>query len=242
MKLKLLSSIIFLLCISLFLYLGYWQLERAQEKEYIAKLYEERQSSPLKKLSIIKKGGLEKKYYRNYKVKGRFINQTYLIDNKIKNKKPGFNVITPFKVEKSGEIILVDRGWIPIYGTRENIGKNFDYLNTEGIDKNVQEIDGYIYPREVSYTIGEISVDNKWPRLIQAIDFEEIQKSTLEKDLLVKGIVFRLNPTSSHGFDRNWKIIFMDSNKHLGYAFQWFSMALALVVLTILFLKRKKNE
>jgi hypothetical protein len=56
MKLKLLSSIIFLLCISLFLYLGYWQLERAQEKEYIAKLYEERQSSPLKKLSIIKIG------------------------------------------------------------------------------------------------------------------------------------------------------------------------------------------
>ena len=33
MKLKLLSSIIFVLCISLFLSLGFWQLDRAEEKD-----------------------------------------------------------------------------------------------------------------------------------------------------------------------------------------------------------------
>ena len=43
MRLKLLSSIISLLCISLFLSLGFWQLDRANEKENIVNLYEERQ-------------------------------------------------------------------------------------------------------------------------------------------------------------------------------------------------------
>jgi cytochrome oxidase assembly protein ShyY1 len=34
----------------------------------------------------------------------------------------------------------------------------------------------------------------------------------------------------------------MTASKHLGYAFQWFSLAIALAVLTILFFVRKKDE
>ena len=50
MKLKLLSSIIFVLCISLFLSLGFWQLDRAEEKDRIVNLYSERQSLDSEKL------------------------------------------------------------------------------------------------------------------------------------------------------------------------------------------------
>jgi cytochrome oxidase assembly protein ShyY1 len=78
--------------------------------------------------------------------------------------------------------------------------------------------------------------------LLQAINFEEVKNSIDEKNLLISGVVFRLSPENKYGFNRNWQIVFMDSNKHLGYAFQWFSMALALVILTILFFMRKKNE
>ena len=85
MRLKLLSSIIFLLCISLFLSLGFWQLDRANEKENIIKLYEERQSSDIVTLNYVGKNTIKDKYYRNYKIKGRYINKTFLIDNKIKD-------------------------------------------------------------------------------------------------------------------------------------------------------------
>jgi len=128
MKLKLLSSIIFLLCISLFLSLGFWQLDRANEKENIIKLYEERQSSDIVSLNYIGKKPIKDKYYRNYKIKGRYINQTFLIDNKIKDKQPGFNVISLFRISSSKEIILVDRGWIKMKGQRQNIEKNFKFL------------------------------------------------------------------------------------------------------------------
>jgi len=242
MKLKLLSSIIFLLCISLFLSLGFWQLDRANEKENIIKLYEERQSSDIVSLNYIGKKPIKDKYYRNYKIKGRYINQTFLIDNKIKDKQPGFNVISLFQISSSKEIILVDRGWIKMKGQRQNIEKNFKFLNNENIEKNVQEIYGYIYPREKSYTIGDISTNKSWPRLLQAINFNEIKSTIKVSEPFVEGIVFRLSENNKFGFKRDWKIVFMDSTKHLGYAFQWFSMALALVILIILFFVRMKNE
>jgi len=241
MIIKLLSSIIFLSCISLFVSLGFWQLERASEKEHIVNLYNKRQLLKADKIFIIAKGDIKEKYYRNYKIKGRYINKNFLIDNKIKNKIPGFNVITPFQIESSKELVLVDRGWIPLEGKRENIVKNYEYLNHERIDTLVQEINGYIYPREKSYTIGKIATNTTWPILIQAIDFDEIKNFINEENLLISDVVFRLSANNNFGFKREWEIISMDSNKHMGYAFQWFSMAIALFVLVLIFIMRKKK-
>ena len=242
MKIKLLSSIIFLLCISLFLSLGFWQLDRANEKENIVKLFKERQLSPISELKSILKDSIERTYYKNYKIKGYFIDKTFLIDNKIKDKKYGFNVITPFKLSSSGEVVIVDRGWIPMKGQRKDIDKNFNFLNDQNLGNYEQEISGYVYPREKSYTIGKISSNKNWPRLLQAINFDEIKNSIKDNELFVSDIVFRLDSDNEFGFNREWKIIFMNSSKHIGYAFQWFSMAGALVILTIFYFVRRKDE
>ena len=152
MKLKLLSIIIFISCISLFLSLGFWQLDRAKEKDNIVNLYKNRQQAKIEKLTSIGDNDISNLHYRNFVIKGSYINKVFLVDNKIKNKKPGFNVISPFKLLSTSDVILVDRGWIELRGERQDIVKNFNYLNTEGIEKNVQEINGYIYPRVKSYT------------------------------------------------------------------------------------------
>ena len=177
MKLKLLSIIIFVICISLFLSLGFWQLDRAEEKDGIVNLYQSRQKTDTESLLSFNNKNISELFYRNYRIKGNYLNKVFLIDNKIKNKMPGFNVISPFKLISSGEVILIDRGWIPMKGTRQDIPRNFKFLNQQNISKDVQEIDGYIYPREKSYTIGEIFTDESWPRLIQAVNFEKIAES-----------------------------------------------------------------
>lgn len=242
MKLKLLSSIIFVLCISLFLFLGFWQLDRAKEKENIINLYENRQLLPQVKLDFSLQNNIEETFFRNYILKGKYMNKTFLIDNKIKDKKPGFNVISPFRILNTNEIILVDRGWIPLIGTRQDIEKNYQYLNDQKIQENVQEINGYIYPKEESYTIGEIYTNDNWPRVIQAINFNQMKKTLLNNDSFVPGVTFRLSKENLFGFSRDWQIIFMKSSKHIGYAFQWFSMAIALFILGIIFYIRKKDE
>jgi len=241
MKLKLLSIIIFISCISLFLSLGFWQLDRAKEKDNIVNLYKNRQQAKIEKLTSISDNDISNLHYRNFVIKGSYINKVFLVDNKIKNKKPGFNVISPFKLLSTSEVILVDRGWIELRGERQDIVRNFNYLNTEGIEKNVQEINGYIYPRVKSYTIGDIFIDDKWPRLIQAINFDEISKVLSSQNFLINGVTFRLGQSNNFGFNREWKIVHMSSSKHLGYAFQWFSMAAALVILILIYFVRKKN-
>ena len=96
-----------------------------------------------------------------------------------------------------------------------------------------------IFTLEKSYTIGEISTDENWPRLIQALNFEEIMETIDEKNFLVSGVVFRLGPDNRFGFDRSWEIISMSSSKHLAYAFQWFAMAIALIILTLIFFEKR---
>ena len=44
MRYSLLSSIFFMSCISLFIFLGLWQLDRADEKKNIVKLNQEREA------------------------------------------------------------------------------------------------------------------------------------------------------------------------------------------------------
>ena len=241
MKLKLLSIIIFVICISLFLSLGFWQLDRAEEKDGIVNLYQSRQKTDTESLLSFNNKDISELFYRNYRIKGNYLNKVFLIDNKIKNKMPGFNVISPFKLISSGEVILIDRGWIPMKGTRQDIPRNFQFLNQQNISKDVQEIDGYIYPREKSYTIGEIFTDDSWPRLIQAVNFEKIAESLELENVIINGVIFRLGQNNSFGFDREWKIIHMSSSKHLGYAFQWFSMAAALIILIFIYYVRKKD-
>ena len=127
-------------------------------------------------------------------------------------------------------------------GQRQDIEVNYQYLNDQKISENVQEINGYIYPKEESYTIGKIYTNDKWPRVIQAINFNEIKKTLSNIDSFVAGVTFRLSKENIFGFSRDWQIIFMKSSKHLGYAFQWFSMAIALFILGIIFYVRKKDE
>ena len=80
--------------------------------------------------------------------------------------------------------------------------------------KNVQEINGYIYPRVKSYTIGDIFIDDKWPRLIQAINFDEISKVLGSQNFLINGVTFRLGQSNNFGFNREWKIVHMNSIKY----------------------------
>ena len=69
MIIKLLSSIIFLSCISLFISLGFWQLERANEKELIVNLYHERQLEEPENIFLLLKAILKKNIIKNIKLK-----------------------------------------------------------------------------------------------------------------------------------------------------------------------------
>src|SRR5204863_1129934 len=44
-----------------------------------------------------------------------------LIDNRVRGGRPGYEVVTPLKLEKSNRYVLVDRGWVAQGPTRKQL-------------------------------------------------------------------------------------------------------------------------
>ena len=93
------------------------------------------------------------------------------------------------------------------------------------------ELSGYVYvPPGENYVIGEIASDERWPRLIQAVDVSAMGR-------MLQAPVFpqlvRLDEGSSGALRTDWPLINTRPEKHVAYAFQWFAMATALLLLFV---------
>jgi surfeit locus 1 family protein len=78
-----------------------------------------------------------------------------------------------------------------------------------------------------------------FPVLIQALDLDEM--STIAS-LDFVSVVGLLSPESEDGYVRQWEPYTGSIERHIGYAIQWFLMALVLAFIGIrLALKQRKN-
>jgi cytochrome oxidase assembly protein ShyY1 len=76
-------------------------------------------------------------------------------------------------------------------------------------------------------------------RIETVLDFDAMSER-LGYDLLP--VVIRFSPKANNGYLRQWNIVNMGPERHLGYAFQWYALAVAMLgVLLVLALKKKSN-
>lgn len=224
-KPSLIPTIIFLLVLPVLLNLGFWQLERAEEKRALITLF--KQQNELGPLAIT--GNLkvdEKLNYRTAKVAGKYNSgKQIFIDNKIHQGKTGVYVLTPFKLKNSQYSILVNRGWVPMVIDRSSLPE---------VKTATQELtlNGKLkISTEKPFTVGEQFQSNQgWPALMQWINITEIEKKS---GLKLLPYIFLLDEKENTGYVRNWKPVVMLPEKSTSYAVQWFSLALALMVIYI---------
>ncbi len=220
--------------ISIFLALGFWQLQRAEEKRQIQDDYAARHSQTPVKLEFPLKD-TENWRYRQVEISGRFDNhQQFLLDNQVSQGEVGYSVLTPLHVTGNGPVVLVDRGWVPLGQTRERL-PNID-VSEEPVD-----LVGTAYvPFGKAYALGEIdSGQDAWPRVIQFLDFKLLGQRL---DTQLPPLTVRLDQSSEVAYRQDWKIIAFTPQRHLGYAFQWFAMAAALAVIYIVVSVKKRTE
>ena len=223
--------VLVLLMLGVFLALGSWQLQRKGEKEQI--LASELQKSSLETVGLpLQLDDYSAWRYREVVVSGQYLSsQQLLLENQIREGVVGFNVFSPLQTSL-GSLVLIDRGWIAQAQYREQ-------LPDISVSELSREIRGYVYtPFGEGYRLG--SVDNEqtgWPRMIQYIDYAQVSEM-LGKQLLP--VVVRLSPESEDGYLREWAVVAFGPERHLGYAVQWFALALAMFVIIII-LMRKKN-
>ena len=93
------TSLLTLLFFILFVSLGFWQIDRAEQKRSQHSFFEKRQIKEAVNLDV--------------NATGNFLEQhQILLDNQVHAGQAGYYVYTPFRLEDSEDIILVNRGWV----------------------------------------------------------------------------------------------------------------------------------
>ena len=226
----------FIVAFICFIQLGFWQLERASEKNNINSNYTLRQDDALINLnntnSINNKEAL---LWRRAEVDGSFLNKKNIIlDNQIFNQIAGFNILTPFLIKDSNYVVLINRGWHPNLASRDLIP---DIQNLEGI----KALKGHIakFPSS-GISLGQDNIEtlNASVFRMQRLDFDEL-KYFLTFNLLPYMIY--IDPLIDKGNYNTFKLPAPDSEKNYGYAFQWFAFAFTLLIIFIKIGIRRKN-
>lgn len=211
-----------------FLSLASWQYERAQEKKrLIAKVEQQRQRAPLTLAQLMTLDATTNKWhYQKLTAQGRYLGgQQILLDNMVRKGKPGYEVLTPFKLS-NGQLIMVNRGWVPWVGTRDNIPL---------IDVPAEEITlqatAYKYLKAGIVMEQQVIPDTpSWPLILNFPSQQAIDDLYLPR---VLPIIARLQPEQPYGFDRSWLLTGVSIDKHLGYALQWLALAITCIVLFV---------
>lgn len=224
------TLLVFLLFPALIM-LGFWQLDRADEKREIARLSEERLALPPVALSALLDVSAEEYAGRSVRLEGFFEPQTSLFtDNQIRDGRYGHDAFGVFFDERSGLYVLINRGWVAGDSARRSLPELEIPTQRLSIDGTV-----YVPPGDPYLLEAERFDDLDFPLLVQSMDSPAIRQA-LEGEF--DGSFFphevRLLPDQAHGFRRDWPVINVSPQKHQGYALQWFTMAAALLIFFVL--------
>lgn len=232
-----LGTLITVACIPVFISLGQWQYDKAQQKLAWQELKDAHvQGLPVALPQTVNEPEAWK--YRRVEVSGEYDPRyQILLDNQVEGTRAGYHVITPLKIADGERYVLVNRGWIPAEANHSDIPD----VSTPG---GKQKVQGQVWvPSKNYYSLETPEQKNspQWQPLWQNMDMQRYAASV---PLAVSPLVIRLDPDSNAGgFSRNWPAPAERITTHIGYAYQWYGFAVAafIIYLVVSFRKRERN-
>ena len=227
----LIPSILIVATIVFLTSLGFWQLDRANEKRAIEASIQ-KANTGIVELITDENRLLEKEYYQ-VRLKGQYLsNKQFIYDNQIVDQVSGYYVLTPFKLENQPSAIIINRGFIPWNGDREK-------LADVSIKKTKSEIKVQISKPIKRIELKSSEISNNFPTLIQAVDLVKMSEIA---GVNFSSMVGLLDASMDDGFVRKWEPYTGSIEKHIGYAVQWFLMAIVLGIIGIrIAIKQRKK-
>ena len=209
--------------------LGNWQLSRAQEKESRQERLDRLSQEPAITLPDhpVK---LEDFQYHQVEARGEYVpGHTIYLDNKIYKGIAGYQIVTPLRIGNSEMHVLVNRGWIAATRDRSKLPE-------------VATPDGKILVSGIATTAMqkslELSPDQVSGQVWENLDLERYRSST---GLKLQPVMILQKDQANDGLVREWPRPDSGSGKNIGYAFQWFAMAFAvLIIYLVLSVKRER--
>ena len=140
--------------------------------------------------------------------------------------------MTPFVLSSDSKTVLINRGFITWNGRR-------DKLADIDVEDELTEVKVQISKPVKRMELKASEISGEFPVLIQALDLDAMSAIASIDFVSVVGL---LSPQSSNGFVRRWEPYTGSIERHIGYAIQWFLMALVLAFIGIrLALKQRRN-
>ncbi len=220
-----LISVAALLSFVLTMNLGFWQLNRAREKQsYQNLIAQQAQLTALAASDLTHSvSNPSSLMQRKISLSGRWLNQhTLYLDNRQMNGKPGFFVITPFEFVDShtgkARTVLIQRGWA---------ARNFmdrKALPEIQTDSGQLRIVGRIAPppsRLYEFTgedLGKIRQNVSIAGLEKEFNLKLLDFSILQLDT-------ENTAANKDGLLRQWLQPSLGIEKHHGYMFQWWALS-----------------
>lgn len=219
------GTVLTLVGLALFVWLGVCQLHRADEKQALLAQYAAGQQSTVD-LTANNASSLPR--YQQVRLSGHYDPEhQILLDNMPSQQgRAGYRVVTPFELEQGGWV-LVDRGWVPIGQTRAD-------LPEIPVGTEVRTLAGRLdlLPRAGVQLDTPDNPGGKWPRVMSFPQPVAVERALNRR--LLKGVLL-LDPVQPDGYERVWEAHFnFGPERHIGYAVQWFALAVAAVVIYLI--------
>jgi surfeit locus 1 family protein len=207
--------------------LGFWQLDRADQKIALQTSLEARSREPVLDGPSLARSPLsaEAQHHRRVALRGRWLaERTVFLDNRQMDGKVGFFVVTPLALTPGSGVVLVQRGWAARHFTSRT------ELPTLTTPEGIVAVDGVVAP--APSRLFEFAGAASGP-IRQNLDIASFARDT-GLDLLPLSVLQQDAPGSpADGLLRHWPAPAADVQKHYGYAFQWFALAAGIAFLYV---------
>lgn len=226
----------FVCVLPMLLALGAWQVSRGLEKQQVYADF----AAPGSRVEAIDATGfdLEKlnalPAYAVASWQGEYLDeQTFLLDNMSYQGRPGHHVLTPFKPDGANYLVIVDRGWRPGITSRKEAN--------EVPPANATHVNGKLatFPQPGLTLEGKPVADGPWPRVVQFPRAGELAMQ-LQQPVAHRRVL--LDENAAGGFVRDWQAPGIPPARHFAYAFQWFGLAAALIVIFVIMARPRRAE
>ncbi|GAA5216440.1 SURF1 family protein [Corallincola platygyrae] len=234
--------------LSLLVALGTWQLGRADEKkQLLARAALAPDESVLSYASLPSEPrALQPLLGTQLALIGSWqAEQVILLDNRMWNKRVGYQVLVPLRLHDSNQLVLVNLGWVAAPLSRDQLPDLSQQLPQalaaiSTIQGRLRSLDSQVM------VLAEQTLQNQWPLRVQSLDPQLLSPLLVSKEQagdLVNGVLL-LDESVEGGFPRQWPVTTVSVEKHQAYAFQWFTMALvfACIMLSVGLRRTKEHK
>lgn len=216
----LLPTLALLLLVAATVALGNWQHQRAQDKQSLRDQYEAASRTPPLELGATAAADPARLRFRPVRAQGTYDPaHQMLIDNKVHDGRPGFEVVTPLRLGDGTAYVLVDRGWVAQRGTRAA-------LPSVPPPSGTIVVEGRINLPPARYL--ELAADADTGPIRQNLDIARIAAAS---GLPLLPFVVEQTQDSGDGLVRDWPAPDFGIDQHRSYMVQWYSLAALGIVL-----------